>query len=150
MKPRNLAVCLSLSGLMLVASPSAFAQRVFGDLVGHMMYGGWSMQQHGSAPMPSLPPERVSDYKTLAGNLSKKLPKGTDVRAAATGFRSLGDFVAAVHVSNNLKIPFADVKARMMNGGNLGTAIAALRPEVDSQIEARRARADAYEELRRA
>ena len=150
MKPGNLAVSLSLFGLMLVASPSAFAQRVFGDLVGHMMYGGWSMQHQGAAPMPSLPPERVSDYKTLAANLSRKLPIGTDVRAAATGFRNLGDFVAAVQVSNNLKIPFADVKARMMNGGSLGTAIAALRPEVDSQIEARRARADAYEELRRA
>lgn len=150
MKIRFLAAVFSLCGLVLfAASPSALAQRV-GDLVGHMMGGGWSMHQHAGGPMPSLPAERVSDYKTLAGNLATKLPKGTDVRAAATGFRTLGDFVAAVHVSNNLKIPFADVKARMMNGGNLGTAIAALRPELDSQIEARRARADAYEELRRA
>jgi hypothetical protein len=137
---------------MLAVSPNAFAQRVgsFGDLVGHMMSGGWSMHQHGGAPMPSLPPERVGEYKTLAGNLTKKLPPGTDLKSAASGFRNLGDFVAAVHVSNNLKVPFADVKARMMNGGSLGTAIAALKPEVDSLIEARRARADAYEELRRA
>lgn len=152
MKTRFPALTFSLAGLMLVASPHALAQRVgsFGDFVGHMMGGGWSLQQHAGGAMPSLPPERVSDYKTLAGNLSTKLPKGTDLRAAATGFRNLGDFVAAVQVSSDLKIPFAEVKARMMNGGNLGTAIAALRPELDSQIEARRARANAYEELRRA
>jgi len=151
MNRRFLAVSLSLSAFLLVASPNALAQRVgsFGDLVGHMMGGGWSMQQHAH-PVPSLPPERVGDYKALAGSLAKRLPKGTDLRAAASGFRTLGDFVAAVHVSSNLKIPFADVKARMMNGGTLGTAIATLRPELDSQIEARRARADAYEELRQA
>ena len=29
------------------------------------------------------------------------------------GFRNWGQFVAAVHVSNNLGIPFADLKAKM-------------------------------------
>lgn len=149
MNTRFLAVCVSLAGVMLATSPNAYAQRVgsFGDLVGHMMGGGWSMGQHG-APMPSLPPEQAGDYKTLAANLAKRLPEGTDVRAAASGFRTLGDFVAAVHVSTNLQVPFADVKARMMNGGSLGAAIAGLRPDTDAQIEARKARAMAHDELR--
>jgi hypothetical protein len=143
------AVCFSLAGLMLVVTPSANAQSIgsFGDFLGHLMAGGWSRQQHG-APPPSLPPESAADYKTLAGNLSKRLPPGTDLKAAASGFRNLGDFVAAVHVSNNLQVPFSDVKARMMNGGNLHTAIAGLRPNMDAGIEARRARSAAYEELR--
>jgi len=150
MNTRFLAVCVSLAGVMLAASPDAHAQRIgsFGDVLGHMMGSGWSRDQYG-VPAPSLPPERVGDYKTLAGNLAKRLPQGTDLRTAASGFRNLGDFVAAVHVSTNLQVPFADVKARMMNGGNLGTAIAGLRPDIDSQIEARKARALAHEELRR-
>ena len=148
-KPRLTAVGFSIAALALAASPTANAQSIgsFGDILGHMMAGGWSMQQHNS-PAPSLPPEKANDYKTLAGNLSKRLPPGTDLRTAASGFRNLGDFVAAVHVSNNLQVPFADVKVRMMNGGNLHTAIAELRPNVDASIEARRARAAAFEELR--
>jgi len=151
MNKRFVAFSFSLASLLLAASPSAFAQNIgsFGDFVGHMMAGGWSMQQHG-APAPTLPPEKASDYKALAGNLAKRLPPGTDVRVAATGFRNLGDFVAAVHASSNLQVPFADLKSRMMNGGTLHTAIASLRPNLDASIEARRARAAAYEELRQA
>jgi hypothetical protein len=146
---RFLAICFSLAGLILAISPNALAQRLgtFGDVLAPMMGGGWSMHQH-AAPVPSLPPERAGDYKTLAGSLAKRLPHGTDLRSAAVGFRNLGDFVAAVHASDNLKVSFADMKARMMNGGTLHAAIADLRPQADAGIEARRARSAAFEELR--
>jgi len=144
MKSRFL-VCLSIAVLMLAASQNSFAQRLgsFSDIFG----GAWSVQQHAT-PIPSLPAERAADYKTLSGSLAKRLPEGTDLRAAAQGFRSLGDFVAAIHVSTNLKLSFAEVKARVINGGDLHTAIAGLRPDTDPQIEARKARAAANEELR--
>jgi len=144
MKPRFTA-CFSIAVLMLAASQNSFAQRLgsLSDIVG----GAWSVQQH-VLPTPSLPAERAGDYKALAGSVAKRLPEGTDLRAAALGFRNLGDFVAAIHVSTNLKVPFAEVKARMMNGGTLHTAIAGLRPDTDAQIEARKARAAANEELR--
>ncbi|MBI2219603.1 MAG: hypothetical protein HYU53_00145 [Acidobacteria bacterium] len=41
------------------------------------------------------------------------LPSGVTVVDAASGFKNLGQFVAAVNVSNNLGIPFADLKAKM-------------------------------------
>ncbi len=143
MNVRFLAVCFSLG--LILASPQAFAQRFGEFLVG----GGWSTQRHG-APAASLPAERAGDFSPLAQNLAKMLPSGTDLRAAAAGFASLGDFVAALHVSRNLQLSFADLKAKILGGGgNLGSAIAALRPDIDSQVEARKGRAAAYEELAR-
>lgn len=143
MNVRFVAVCFSL-GLTL-ASSQAFAQRFGEFLVG----GGWSTQRHG-APAASLPAEKAGDFAPLAQNLAKLLPSGTDLRSAASGFASLGDFVTALHVSKNLQVSFADLKARMTGaGGSLGSAIAALRPDIDSQVEARKGRAAAYEELAR-
>jgi hypothetical protein len=141
MKSRFFAICFSLIGLTVASE--ALAQRVGDFFVG----GGWSVQQP-AYPTPSLPPEKAGDYKPLAENLKKQLPDGADLRESAAGFRNLGDFVSAVHASNNLQIPFKEVKARMMNGGNLVSAIAALRPEMDASVEARKARATANAELR--
>jgi len=93
------------------------------------------------------PGEMLQQNTRLSENLGKLLPAGTDLQAAASGFKNLGEFVAAVHVSNNLGIPFVDLKARMMTGDNLGDAIRALRPDTDSQIEARKARAQAEDEI---
>ena len=43
---------------------------------------------------------------------------------AAAGFRNLGQFVAAVNVSNNLGIPFLQLKSLMVDRGmSLGQAI---------------------------
>jgi hypothetical protein len=141
MKSRFFAVCLSLAGLTFASQ--ALAQRIGDFFVG----GGWSVQQPVH-PTPSLPAEKAVDYKPLAENLKKQLPEGADLRESGSGFRNLGDFVSAVHASSNLQIPFKEVKARMMNGGSLVTAIAALRPEMDASVEARKARAAAHADLR--
>ena len=140
MKTQILGLCISLTGLIAVATPTAHAQR-FGDVLG----SGWSMQ-HQSTPIAALPAERAGDAR-MAAAIAKLLPAGTDLRAEASGFRTLGDFVAAVHVSNNLAIPVATLKARIVKGESLGDAIQALRPDIDAQIEARKARAMAADDL---
>ena len=140
MNTRVLTLCLSMASLLAAASPYAHAQR-FGDVLG----SGWSMAQQGT-PIAALPAERAGDAR-LAATLAKLLPPGSDLRAEATGFRTLGDFVAAAHVSNNLAIPFASLKAKIVQGNSLGDAIQALRPEIDAQIEARKARAMAADDL---
>jgi len=65
-------------------------------------------------------------------NLATKLKTrlgGADVQLAAAGFRNLGQFVAAVNVSNNLGIPFAQLKTRMVDKSmSLGQAIQDARP----------------------
>jgi hypothetical protein len=49
----------------------------------------------------------------LEARLQGMLPPGTTVQAAADGFRNWGQFVAAVHVSNNLGLPFDQLKSLM-------------------------------------
>jgi hypothetical protein len=67
------------------------------------------------------------------------LPEGTNLMRAAADFEKLGHFVSAVNVSNNLKIPFADLKKLLVTEGySLGQAIKELRPLADSTVEARR------------
>ena len=98
----------------------------------------------------SKTPQEVLQQNTrLADNIAKLLPAGTDLQAAASGFKNLGEFVAAAHVSSNLGIPFADLKAKILGGESLGGAIQVLRPEADGLIEARKARARAEDELSR-
>jgi hypothetical protein len=76
--------------------------------------------------------------------LQKMLPNGTDINRAASKFRNQGQFVAAVHVSNNLGIPFANLKSRMIDDGmSLGQAIHSLRPGVDADQAAANAMSQA-------
>lgn len=56
---------------------------------------------------------------------------------AAEGFRNLGQFVAAVNVSNNLGIDFVQLKTSMVDDGlSLGQSIQKLRPAADATREA--------------
>ena len=93
------------------------------------------------------PAQLLQQNTKLHDGLAKLLPAGTDLQATAAGFRNLGEFVAAVHVSSNLGIPFADLKTKLMAGDSLGDAIHALRPEADAQVEARKARSRAENDI---
>jgi hypothetical protein len=95
------------------------------------------------------PQDLLQQNTRLSDNVAKLFPAGTNLQAAATGFRNLGEFVAAAHVSSNLGIPFADLKTRLLAGDSLGAAIQALKPGADAQLEANRARARADAQLRR-
>jgi hypothetical protein len=85
----------------------------------------------------------------LADTLRVRLPQGTDMLAAAGGFRRLELFVATVHASNNLVIPFFELKRRIVNDGmTLGQAIQDIRPKSRYWSEARRAEDDAAAMIR--
>lgn len=81
----------------------------------------------------------------LADKLQSRLPAGTNLMLASAGFRNLGQFVAAVNVSNNLGIPFSQLKTRMVDQGmSLGQAIQDTRPQTsDTTIVVHRAESDA-------
>jgi hypothetical protein len=89
--------------------------------------------------------EKLKQNTNLAAKLESRLPKGTNLMTAAEGFRNLGQFVAAVNVSNNLGISFDELKTKMVtNNMSLGQAIQATRPLTASPtIEAQRAEYDA-------
>jgi hypothetical protein len=75
---------------------------------------------------PTIPPVRSAK---LEARLQPLLPNGMNVADAVKGFRNWGRFVAAIHASNNLDIPFRSLKAKMTGDMplSLGQAIQAIR-----------------------
>lgn len=76
------------------------------------------------------PDQLLTQNTKLASNLQTLLPKGTNLQDAASGFKNLGQFVAAVHVSHNLGIPFDQLKDKMVAGDSLGKAVHELNPNL--------------------
>jgi hypothetical protein len=82
----------------------------------------------------------ASDSK-LSARLTGLLPPGMTLTQAAEGFKNQGQFIAALEVSKNLGIPFADLQDRMTAGESMGAAIHALKPamstaDVDTSVKA--------------
>lgn len=90
------------------------------------------------------------------------LPDG-GLQSACSGFKNLGQCVAALHVSNNLKISFDCLKSDMTGQAPTGTscpsgtgsskmsmgkAISALQPDADAKAEAKKASKQADEDLK--
>lgn len=57
--------------------------------------------------------QRLQSDPKLQTRIQGLLPAGTDPQAAASGFKNHGQFIAALHVSRNLGIPFDQLKAKM-------------------------------------
>jgi hypothetical protein len=86
----------------------------------------------------------------LAGQLQPLLPPNTDIALVSQGFRNLGQFVAAVHVSNNLNIPFDTLRTHLVTDNqSLGQAIKTLKPDVDANGEALKAERQARDTIAR-
>lgn len=112
-------------------------------------HGNGNMANHSSASGPKTAGDLLSQNTKLASNLQNLLPSGTDLQTASQGFKNLGQFVAAVHVSHNLSIPFDCLKADMTDTAppptatcpagtgtgakslSLGASIEALKPTVN-------------------
>lgn len=78
-----------------------------------------------------------------------RLPEGTNLIAAAGGFKRLELFVATVNAAGNLTLPFSQLKRRIVNDGmTLGQAIQDMRPTSRYWDEARRAEDDAAATIR--
>ncbi len=112
-----------------------------GSAAAGSMGGGHGMDASG----PHAPGQLLTQNTQLSTKLSSLLPAGTDLQAAAAGFRNLGQFVAAVHVAHNLDIPFDQLKCTELatsaacgtmtvpsKGSHLGQAIQTLKPAMSS------------------
>ena len=96
----------------------------------------------GSTGGQKTPSELLQQNKNLSSKLNAILAKEglttAQIQQAPNGFKNLGQFVAAVHVSQNLGISFTALKTDISTGDSLGQAIHAIKPDVDSQAEAKR------------
>ncbi len=78
---------------------------------------------------------RIQNNAELSTRVRPLLPPGSDLGSAAAGFRNETDFLAALHASRSLGIPFDDVRNKMTGsqGQRLDKAIQTLRPELDKK-----------------
>ena len=111
---------------------------------------------HGPAAAPRVKaPDfgaRLAANPALTARLQPLLPAGMAMTDAAQGFKNQGQFVAALHVANNLNIPFADLRTAMTGPDrlSLGKAIQQFRPGIDKKTVAadvKTAEAEAKEDL---
>ena len=103
-------------------------------------------------PAPSADPPAAAETQQASPasantRLAALVPAGLTPEDACRGFKDLSECSAALHVAQNLNIPFADLKDRMTSGQSLGTTIHALKPKADSRREAQRAEEQAREDL---
>ncbi len=120
----------------------------------HGMSG--SRDTMGSSNRPSDTGKQTPDAiltrdSQLNSNLQKLLPKGMTPQQACSGFKNLGQCVAAIHVSHNLGISFNDLKDKMTgsNSERLGKAIHELKPDVNAKAEAKKGEKQASQDLSR-
>ncbi len=87
--------------------------------------GGTATTTTTTSTSPTRAQQLLAQNTKLRDKLRTRLPAGTNIDLAASGFKNLGQFVAAVNVSNNLGLSFDDLKARMTgtNPVSLGQAI---------------------------
>lgn len=140
-----------LISITLLSVGPVLAQRGMGRGAGPAAAGAVpnSGAQHASASgqaakAPKTPPQmpqvsqtntataHLQQHPALAARLTPLLPAGMTAEQAADGFKNWGQFVAALHVSKNLNLPFADLKTWMTGSQplSLGKAIQALRPSL--------------------
>jgi hypothetical protein len=110
-------------------------------------HGNSSADSHSSGA--KTPDQQLSNNTKLSNKLQGLLPTGTNVQLAAQGFKNLGQFVAAVHVSHNLGIPFDQLKTKMIGPPkeSLGKAIHALKPTANSREETKKGEKQAKQDI---
>jgi hypothetical protein len=120
-----------------------------------------------SSPTVVLSKNSKLDSK-LTSKLQSKglLPAGTDLKDACAGFKNLGQCVAAIHVSHNLDVPFACMRANMTGTApaagttcptgtgssklSLGKSIQELAPKANSKTESKTGTTQADTDLKEA
>jgi hypothetical protein len=106
--------------------------------------------------MSSTNPGDVLDHNShltskLEGLLNLSGPTAlATLKTDASGFKNFGQFMAAVHASHNLGIPFSDLQAKMTgpNAVSLGKAIQELKPDADAKTESKKATTEANEDVK--
>jgi hypothetical protein len=91
---------------------------------------------------------RIQRNPELAARVQPMLPSGMSMNTASAGFKNEGQFLAALHASQNLNIPFEQLKTKMTGSAatSLGSAIQAAKPGMsanEAKTEARRAETEA-------
>ena len=140
---------LSLSVVAYWSGASMYAQSKGGSSQGPSVHQGHSQGvangHEAKADWETQFDQRIQNDAALRSRIQSLLPPGTDIKTAESGFKSHGQFIAALHVAKNLNISFDQLKAKMIGVTatstgqqtsstpiSLGKAIHALRPDMSA------------------
>jgi hypothetical protein len=144
--------------LTLLAATAALGLAAFAYAGGPEDQAGAAQPSPADQPsMPSTDATTQSDPSATAqsgGSTSQStrlaaiVPSGMSAQEACAGFRSVDECVATLHASQNLSIPFPDLKSRVTGGAKLATAIHQLKPDANVKAEVRKAEKQARSDTR--
>jgi len=107
----------------------------------------------GHSGIASGSPTSVLDNNHVTSALTNALTKsgvtipGGNLQSACSGFKNLGQCVAALHVAKNLNLSFSDLQTKMASE-SIGKAIQDLGgPNVNAKSEAKKANKQASQDL---
>lgn len=152
---------------LLVTSLAAFGQHgrsggAMGGMHGGMPMGGPSSGMgssgHGlggshNTAGPNQPGQNQSGPKSPDQMLQQNTKLASKLKDlgvdSCSGFKNLGQCVAAAHVAKNLKIPFDQLKTTMTDGKgmSLGGAIQTLDPQANAKAEAKKGNQQAHADI---
>jgi hypothetical protein len=93
--------------------------------------------------------QKIASKPNLSNRIQTMLPSGMTLNQASQGFKNQGQFIAALHVSQNLNIPFRQLRNQMVvQHKSLGQSIQTLKGTDGSRAAAdaeRQATADLNE-----
>ncbi len=144
--------------LTLIAATAALGLAAFAYAGGPEDQAGAAQPSPATQPsMQSTDPTTQSDPAATAQSsastgqstrLAAIVPPGMSAQEACTGFRSVEECAATLHVSQNLSIPFPDLKSKVTGGAKLGAAIHQLKPDANVKAELRKAEEQARSDTR--
>ncbi len=151
-----------VSALALAFSAPVFAQRSHpgggppagrGAGSGSGMSGSHEAGNTAHTDMSHASPSEVLSHNTAIAGKIKALT-GQDAATACSGFKNLGQCVAAAHVAKNLNFPggFDALKAKLTGTGamSLGKAIESLAPHANAKAETKKANKQASDDMQEA
>jgi hypothetical protein len=92
----------------------------------------------------------LHDDARLSAKLQEMLPADLSPQQACAGFKTLEQCVTAIHLSQNLKLPFADLKAKTTGKGSVGLqkAIAQMAASANAKDELKKAKKQAADDMK--
>jgi len=102
----------------------------------------------GVAPTDPSATAQSSASASPSTRLAALVPSGMSAQEACAGFRTVEECAATLHVSQNLNIPFEDLKSRVTGGTRLAAAIHQLKPDANVKAEVRKAEEQARSDTR--
>jgi|SRR5271157_845198 len=123
----------------------------------------------GSNPVPSQPMSRpgtdtgpandlqvksidqvLHDDPKLSSKLKDMLPPDLTPQQACAGFKTLEQCITTIHVAQNLKLPFPDLKAKTTGKGSVGLqkAIEQMAANANAKDELKKAKKQAGEDMK--